>query len=83
MAHAERNAICNAACIGTALLGCTLYLAATDNSRLVWGGPPCTACIIELIQAGIARIVSVPVKCVPFKWHIDLAFARTLLAEVE
>jgi dCMP deaminase len=32
MVHAERNAICNAARIGTALKGCTLYLLATDDT---------------------------------------------------
>lgn len=79
--HAERNAICNAARIGTPLLGSTLYLAATDNTGMVWGGPPCTACVIELIQAGIASVVSFPVKPVPSKWHEDLAFAREVLAE--
>lgn len=80
--HAERNAICNAARIGTSLLGCTLYLAATDDTGMVWGGPPCTACVIELIQAGITRIVSFPIKPAPSKWHADLAFAHTVLSEV-
>lgn len=79
--HAERNAICNAARIGTTLLGCTLYLAATDDTGMVWGGPPCTACVLELIQAGIATVVSFPVKAVPSRWHEDLMFARGILSE--
>lgn len=82
MVHAERNAICNAARIGVPLKGCTLYLAATDDSGMVWGGPPCTACTIEIIQAGVVGIVSFPLKSVPSKWHGDLAFSRGLLTEV-
>lgn len=79
--HAERNAICNAARIGVSVRGCTLYLAATDESGMIWGGPPCSACTIELIQAGIDRVISLPVKAVPSRWHDDLAFARSILAE--
>lgn len=79
--HAERNAICNAARIGVSVLGCTLYLAATDESGMIWGGPPCTACAIELIQAGIATIVSYPIKAIPSRWHDDLAYARLIFSE--
>lgn len=80
--HAERNALCNAARIGTPLKGCTLYLAATDDRHAIWGGPPCTACTIELIQCGIAEIVSlVAKKTVPSKWLDDLEMAEALLKE--
>jgi dCMP deaminase len=81
MVHAERNAICNAARIGTSLNGCTLYLMATDYTGATWGGPPCTACTIEVIQAGIVEVVSTPFKSVPSKWAADIAFARGLLEE--
>ncbi|HZR35696.1 MAG TPA: deaminase [Nevskia sp.] len=81
MVHAEINAVCNAARIGTSLKGSTLYLACTDHSGQVWGGAPCTRCTVELIQAGIARIVTVPFKPGPSKWGADIAFARQLLAE--
>jgi dCMP deaminase len=80
--HAERNAICNAARIGVSTKGCTLYLCATDNTGLVWGGPPCTACLLEVIQAGIISIVSYPFKAVPSRWAEDIAFSRTLIDEV-
>jgi dCMP deaminase len=79
--HAERNAICNAARIGVSLKGCSLYLAATDASKMIWGGPPCTACTIELIQCGIVEIISLPKKSVPSRWHDDLEMAESLLAE--
>lgn len=79
--HAERNAILNAARVGVSIKGCTLYLAATDDTGLVWGGPPCTHCTIEIIQTGIVEIVSYPVKAIPSRWHDDLKMARELLCE--
>lgn len=80
--HAERNALLNAARIGTSIKGCTLYLAARDaNTGTIWGGCPCTACTIEVIQAGIAEVVSYPLRNVPSRWAEDLRFARSLLDE--
>ena len=79
--HAETNAILNAARIGVSVKGCTLYLAATDDSRMVWGGPPCTRCTVEIIQTGISRICSYPVKAIPSRWHADLEQARKLIEE--
>jgi dCMP deaminase len=77
--HAERNAILNAARIGVSVKDCTLYLAATDDSGLVWGGPPCTHCTIEVIQTGIVQVVSYPMKDGPSKWKEDLQQAQALL----
>jgi len=79
--HAEMNALLAAARTGMKLKGCTLYLAATDKSGLVWGGPPCTRCVVEIIQVGIKEIVSFPVKSIPSKWHDDLKLARNLIEE--
>lgn len=79
--HAEMNSILNAARIGTSVKGCTLYLAATDDTGLVWGGPPCTRCTVETIQSGISQIVSYAFKDVPSRWKDDIAFARGLLDE--
>lgn len=36
--HGEMNAILNAVRIGVSTRGCTLYLAATDDTGLIWGG---------------------------------------------
>lgn len=47
--HAERNAVFNAARVGTPLEGCTAY------STLF----PCEDCARALVQAGIRRLVSV------------------------
>lgn len=79
--HAETNAILNAVRVGIPTKGCTLYLAATDDSGAVWGGPPCTRCTVEVIQAGIVEVVTHPPKNVPSRWADDLAFAEVLLKE--
>jgi dCMP deaminase len=79
--HAEMNAILNAARIGVSTRDCTLYLAATDDTGMVWGGPPCTRCTVEIIQAGISEIVSYPRKTAPSRWAEDLEFAQQLLRE--
>jgi len=79
--HGEMNAILNAARVGIPLKGCALYLAATDQSGAVWGGAPCTRCTVEIIQAGISEVVSLPFKDTPSRWRDDVAFARTLLEE--
>lgn len=81
--HGEMNAILAAARVGIPLKGCTLYLAATNDSGMVWGGSPCTRCVVEIIQAGIAEVVSFTQKSVPSRWHEDIAFAGTLLVEAE
>lgn len=51
--HAERNAILNAARIGRATEGCKMYL--------VYEKPPCTQCMLDVINAGIAELVLGPV----------------------
>lgn len=79
--HAEMNALLAAARTGMKLQGCTLYLAATDDSGMVWGGPPCTRCAVEIIQVGINEIVSHPIKTAPSRWHADLELARSLIEE--
>jgi dCMP deaminase len=80
--HAEMNALLAAARTGMRLKGCSLYLAATDDTGAVWGGPPCTRCVVEIIQVGIAEIVSYPIKAVPSRWHEDLKLSRQLVDEV-
>lgn len=81
MVHAERNAILNCARVGISTKGCTLYLAATDSTGATWGGCPCTACTIEIVQAGISAVVSPPFKAGPSHWREDTDFAGILLAE--
>lgn len=79
--HAEMNAILNAARIGVSTRGCTLYLALTDETQEVWGGPPCLRCTVEIIQAGITKIVAKPFKNVESYWTASVEHARELLLE--
>lgn len=78
--HGEMNAVLAAARVGIPLNGCKLYLAATDDSGEVWGGPPCVRCTVQIIQAGIVEIVSPPMK-IKSKWLEDLKLAISLLEE--
>lgn len=79
--HAETNAVLNAARAGISTKGCTLYVAAVNNQHLVWGGPPCLRCSVEVIQSGITEIVSYPFKDVPSRWKADLDEALVILTE--
>lgn len=79
--HAEIAACIQAARSGIKTVGGTIYLAATDDSGLVWGGEPCPPCLKELLEFGIARIFSFPVKPIPSKWHVPLAFSRERIIE--
>lgn len=81
--HAEQNAILNAARIGTPTKGCTMYLLATDHTGGLWGGPPCTRCVIEVIQAGITEVVALPFKTAPSRWKDSIEQARKLLLEAD
>ncbi len=71
--HAERNAIYNAARMGTPTNGCTAYLES----------PPCTDCGRAIIQAGIKEIVVT--RNNPFKdrkdWEESIKFACDMLVE--
>ena len=71
--HAERNAIYNAARMGTPTKGCTAYLES----------PPCTDCGRALIQAGIKEIVVTTKN--PFAdrkdWKESIQFAIDMLEE--
>lgn len=79
--HAEMNAVLAMARAGGAgLLGKTMFIATHDDGG-VWGGPPCTRCAVEVIQAGIAHIVSYPAKP-GSSWASDLGVAMKLLTEV-
>lgn len=78
--HAEQNCICNAARVGVSLKGCTLYLAATDDTGEIWGGPPCCRCTVHVIQAGVTEIISRPPK-LHSKWKEDLEVSEKLLLE--
>lgn len=80
--HAERNALLNALLAGTRVAGGAIYVAARDaKTGEIWGGCPCTHCLIELIQAGIKHVVTYPMTNVPNRWKADLLFSKTILFE--
>jgi dCMP deaminase len=83
MVHAEMAAVHNAAHGREQLSGSTLHLAATDDTGLIWGGPPCMACALALIDLGIKRIVTYPGKPadIPWKWRENVAEAKEMLFE--
>lgn len=79
--HGEINAVMNCARVGISTVGCVMYVVATDKSGAIWGGPPCTRCVVECIQAGIVEYVSYPLKLAPSRWHASCEFAGSLIRE--
>ena len=79
--HAEQWAICNAAAVGRATEGATLYIVATDDTGETWGGPPCTECLKHVIAARIKRVVAPPQKAVS-RWRENLELARVRMERV-
>ena len=69
--HAERNAIYNAARMGTPLNDCIIYI----NSL-----PPCCDCARAIIQSGISEVV-IPGIDIPERWKEDCELAEQMLHE--
>ena len=74
--HAERNAIYNAARIGTSLKGATLYINFKPNSC-------CAECTKAIIQSGIKKIVGndTPFSGKGDQWDRHLAVSSIMLYE--
>ncbi len=74
--HAERNAIYNAARVGVALKGCTIYVTHL----------PCTDCARAIVQVGIDRVVvdSASLTDAGFaeRWSEDERITKDMLDEV-
>lgn len=73
--HAERNAIFNAARIGTSLKGCTLYM----NYQPI----PCADCTRAIIQSGISSVVGPNIQFpgVGEQWKASLEASEQMLEE--
>ena len=69
--HAEINAICNAARIGTPLNDCTMYVSCY----------PCVDCAKAIIQSGIVTLVSPAPDLTDSKWGEQFKLAGVMLAE--
>lgn len=70
--HAERNAIYNAARVGTSILGCRAYLD--------WF--PCMDCARGLAQSGIVEVICTPPDFDNPKWGADFKRTQELFDEV-
>jgi len=72
MEHAERNAIYNAARIGTPLEGCVMFIT---------GLPPCARCARAIIQVGITHVYYAAGGLIPERWQDDMLVAAVMLEE--
>lgn len=74
-AHAELNAVCNAARCGMSLKGCVAYITL----------PPCSGCALALAQAGVSAVnFVVPLgdeNGIEDRWKEDFRIALNLLTE--
>jgi dCMP deaminase len=71
VAHAERNAVYNAARVGVSLKGCRVY------STLY----PCVDCVIALIQSGIAELITLKPDFKDPQWGEGYKRAQVMLKE--
>ena len=69
--HAERNAIYNAARIGTPLKGCVMYVP--------WF--PCVDCAKAIIQSGIAEVVAYEPDITDPRWGEEFVLVFDMLRE--
>jgi len=74
--HAERNAIYNAARVGTPTEGCTLYVTSFPTK---FG--PCDNCCRAIIQAGIVRVVQEPPQGDAERWKQSFQVGEAMLLE--
>lgn len=83
MVHGEMAALLTAlAGLGAGVIGGTLYLAAIDaETGEKWGGAPCENCTKHLIQAGIKRIVTLPMKNASSRWKEEIERSQATLKE--
>jgi dCMP deaminase len=75
-AHAETNAICSAARVGTPLKGCTAYISL----------PPCATCALLLAQAGITeiKVLDYPEDWASLdRWQEEFKVAQEILKEAK
>jgi dCMP deaminase len=72
-AHAERNAVYNAARIGVSLKGCRIY------STLY----PCADCVIALIQSGLTELITPKPNFDDPQWGESYKRAKIMLEEAK
>jgi len=72
-AHAERNAIYNAARVGISLNGCRLYCTLY----------PCVDCVIAMIQCGIVELITPKPDLKDPQWGESYKRAQIMLQEAD
>ena len=72
LAHAEENAVAQAARYGHATDGCEM---------LVTGLQPCSRCARLIVQAGVVAVYFPTPTEVDLKWEDDFVFARNILTD--
>lgn len=72
-AHAEKNAICNAARLGRATEGSTLYMP--------WY--PCAECAQMIVQAGVGEMVVIEPDWDDLQWESNFIRSKQMLKEAE
>jgi len=72
LAHAEENAVAQAAKYGHATQGCIM---------LTTGLQPCSRCARLIVQAGIIEVYYPVLDVVDPKWEEDFVFARNILSD--
>lgn len=70
-AHAERNAVYNAARIGLSIKGCRMYCTLF----------PCTDCVIALIQSGVVELITTKPDLKDPQWGENYKRSQTMLKE--
>ncbi len=72
-AHAERNAVYNAARIGVSVKGCRLYTTLY----------PCVDCVIAIIQSGVAELITPEPNFNDPQWGEGYKRAKVMLEEAK
>lgn len=74
-AHAEENAILNAARMGISLMAATAYVASFPDKLT-----PCDRCARAIIQSGICRVVTEP-SAIPERWRESFQIGEAMMLE--
>lgn len=83
MIHAERAALIMALRCESSTEGSTIYVATTNpDGSPSFGGPPCNHCMIELLEAGVRRIVVYDDGYgLPMRWMEDNLISHKMIKE--
>lgn len=83
--HAEANSLLVAAKRGIKIQSCHLYLIVQSTDGMYWGGPPCSRCIVEIIQVGLASVtvLAPPSPKAVTAWMLARGYTSSWLQDYE